>query len=342
MADWDNYEEGGMIGSEEQRTEEVNRKVIPVFFLIDVSESMSCKKIDILNNSMEAIMHDLSNMNNADVDIKYGVLTFGKECNWITANELKVWNDIWSDLQADDGKEYTCFNTACIELNKKLSLDGNAFLNFATEKTTTPPVIILFTDGYASDGDPDGKDGIEELKKNKYFKGSYKLAIAIGDDANQQLCENFTGQKEFVFTAYNEKALRNMIDTVIKDSIVVSSSGTSDSNNGELKDKIDYYIDDIISDYDQKINICKCQYGKTLPSEALDAIYEIEYRSDGILCIKNSSASEQEVLVHLKPGGKLEVKSSILTKLFYKGGTVEISKERFNEQGDEWDNSDWD
>ena len=45
MADWDNYEEGGIIDSEELRTEMVNRMVAPIFFLIDVSSSMSGEKI---------------------------------------------------------------------------------------------------------------------------------------------------------------------------------------------------------------------------------------------------------------------------------------------------------
>ena len=331
MADWDNYEEGGMIDSEEQRTEEVNRKVIPVFFLIDVSESMSGKKIDILNNCMEAIMHDLSNMNNADVDIKYGVLTFGKECNWATGNELKVWNGIWDDFQVDDGKESTCFNTACIELNKKLSLDMHGFFYFATEKTITSPAIILVTDGFASDGDPDGKDGIEELKKNKYFSCSHKLAFAIGDDANQQLCINFTGDKELVFTAYNEKALRGLLDAVINiGSIMIEESEESG-----------YYIDDSFANYDDIICICKCQYGKTLPNEALDTIYKIEYKSDDILCIKNDSDFEQEILVHLKPGETLQVKHPIGARLFYKSNSVNVSNdssffERFKSQKD-WD-----
>ena len=228
MADWDNYEEGGMIGSEEQRTEEVNRKVTPVFFLIDVSGSMDGKKIDIVNNSMEAIMRDLSNMDSADFDLRFAVLSFETNCVWETGDSLIKCNGDWQPLETGS---LTYFNTACRELKEKLS-GKHGFFNFATGKTITPPVIVLLTDGFANDGDTDGKDGIEELKKNKYFNGSYKLAIAIGDDANQQLCINFTGDKELVFTAYNEKALRGLLDAVIKGSIVVSSSGTSDVNSG--------------------------------------------------------------------------------------------------------------
>jgi len=226
MADWDETIEGGMIESPEQRTEEINRKVTPVFFLIDVSGSMSGKKIDIVNNSMEAIMRDLSDMDSADFDLRFAVLSFETNCVWVTGDKLQPCDGEWDALETGS---LTYFNTACRELKEKLS-GRHGFFNFATGKTITPPVIILLTDGYANDGDADGKDGIADLKQNKYFKGSYKLAIAIGDDANQNLCINFTGDKELVFTAYNEKALRGLLNAVIKGSIVVSSSGTSNPN----------------------------------------------------------------------------------------------------------------
>ena len=201
-------EEGGMIGSEKQRTEEVNRKVTPVFFLIDVSESMSGKKIDIVNNSMETIMRDLSNMNSADFDLRFAVLSFETNCVWETGDSLIKCTGVWQPLKTSSG--VADFNVAYRELNEKLS-GKHGFFNFATGKTITPPIIVLLTDGFANDGDSDGKDGIEELKKNKYFNGSYELAIAIGDDANQQLCINFTGDKELVFANYNKKAFENVV-----------------------------------------------------------------------------------------------------------------------------------
>jgi len=157
MADWDETIEGGMIESPEQRTEEINRKVTPVFFLIDVSGSMSGKKIDIVNNSMEAIMRDLSDMDSADFDLRFAVLSFETNCVWVTGDKLQPCDGEWDALETGS---LTYFNTACRELKEKLS-GRHGFFNFATGKTITPPVIILLTDGYANDGDADGKDGIE-------------------------------------------------------------------------------------------------------------------------------------------------------------------------------------
>ena len=209
--DLDEIKEGGMI--EDDPMEPINRKVTPIFFLIDVSGSMTGRKIDIVNQSMEQIMHDLADMNNsADFDLRFAVLSFGTNCIWETGDSLQQCTGDWNHLGADG---LTYFNTACRELREKLS-SKHGFFNFATGKTITPPVIILLTDGYANE--------------NKYFKGSFKLAIAIGDDANQTLCKNFTGDNELVFTAYTSKALQGLLNAVIKGSVVVSSSGTSNPN----------------------------------------------------------------------------------------------------------------
>lgn len=228
MNDWDTFDDGGMIDL--NKTEAINRKVTPVFFIIDVSGSMSGKKIDIVNNTMESIMKDLSDMNDSpDFDIRFAVLSFGSSCTWETGSALQPCTGDWSPLTADG---LTYFNTACRELKDKLS-SKHGFFNFATGKTITPPVLILLTDGYANDGNQDGLDGVKELRENKYFKGSFKLAIAIessGDDANKELCKNFTGDSELVFVAYNSKALKALLNAVIKGSVIVSSSGASNPN----------------------------------------------------------------------------------------------------------------
>lgn len=233
MSDWDDFEEGGEIAK--KPCEKVNRKVTPVFFLIDTSGSMSGTKIDTVNNTMEEIMRDLSDLDSADFNLKYAVLSFEANCIWETGdNGLIDCDGEWQRLETGS---LTYFNTACRMLNEKLS--GHGFFKFAAGNTITPPVIILLTDGYANDGNENGLDGIAVLKKNKYFQGSFKVALAIGDDANQQLCSNFTGDKETVWTAYDQRTLKKMMEAIIKASITVSSGGSSDVHGtAENPDKI--------------------------------------------------------------------------------------------------------
>lgn len=202
------------------------RKVTPIIFMLDVSSSMSGTKIEQVNTSMEEIMTDLSRFNSSDSEIRYTVLSFCDYCKWETGeNGLIPCDGVWKKLEANG---CTAFNEACSVLKERMSSKKqDGIFKFASGRTITPPIIVLMTDGYPTDGDEDGITGINKLLENRYFRGSYRVAIAIGKDANKKLCENFTGDKEFVYEVYNAKALGNILKAVIKSSVVVSSSGVS-------------------------------------------------------------------------------------------------------------------
>lgn len=208
-------------------TEPMNTRVTPIFFIIDNSTSMEGTKMQTVNTAMEEIMRDLVNFNNSDSEIMFAVLKFGLECEWETGEGgLVPCSGVWNEIKTADAG-FTCFNTACHELKEKLS-GSHGFFNFAGKRTITPPILILMTDGYANDGDREGKDGIAELSGNKYYMGSYKIAIPIGSEANHRLCENFTGDKELVHPVYNAVALKKILEIAVKNSVVVSSAGKSD------------------------------------------------------------------------------------------------------------------
>ena len=219
-------EMGGMIDN--MPMEEVTgRKITPVIFMIDVSGSMSGSKIDTVNHAMKDIMHDLAQFSNSDAEVRYAVMSFTDSCKWETGEEgLITCDGLWRDLRTYGG---TAFNQACIVLKDRMSgKKQDGLFKFASGKTITPPVIILLTDGYPTDGDENGMTGIYELRTNKYFKGSYKIAIAIGNGANLTLCRNFTEDEELVYTVYNSKVLEAVLKAVVKNSVSVSSSGASD------------------------------------------------------------------------------------------------------------------
>lgn len=217
---------GGMIDA--MPMEEITgRKITPVIFMVDVSGSMSGSKINTVNQAMKDIMQDLAQFSNSDSEVRYAVMSFADKCKWETGESGLIQCDgIWQDLMT---YSTTSFNQACFFLKERLSgKKDNGLFKFASGKTITPPVIILLTDGYPTDGDENGMTGIQELRNNKYFKGSYKIAIAIGNDANLTLCRNFTEDDELVYTVYNSKVLETILKAVVKNSVSVSSSGTSD------------------------------------------------------------------------------------------------------------------
>ncbi len=90
------------------------------------------------------------------------------------------------------------------------------------------PVIFLMSDGEPTD---DYRHGLEKLKQNNWFKKALKVAIAIGEDANEDVLAEFTGTTEAVITVHNPEALKRWIKFVsVRSSEVASNS----SNTGEI------------------------------------------------------------------------------------------------------------
>lgn len=371
MVDWDEYEEGGMMELPETKTEVVARKVTPVFFLIDTS-SMSGIKIDAVNNAMKEIIHELSGLESPDFDLRYAVLSFGTECKWETGDDylVRCCDDVWADLSTCDGE--ADFNTACKMLKEKMSAK-RGFFRFATGITIMPPLIVLLIGGFVKADNPDDVNGIEELKTNRYFRDSVKLAIAIGENANLKLCENFTDDKEMVWTAYNEKAFRKILDAIrfatistgalmddedenseiteseiatLKDAIKNEfESDFTDENDVSLAGDVRILVNDddfkwdsdwdeeILSEYriegktmrfNETYDVCVCQFGKSMPNEALNAVYKVSVAYQNKLTVKNVSDKCREVIVRLKPGEAIEISKPDSIGLTYGNQTVPI------------------
>jgi uncharacterized protein YegL len=159
-------------------------------------------------------LRDIS-ASNADARIKVAALEFSDGNRWINPEPLEAENFQWVYLDACGS---TNLGAALRELNDKLST--RAFMREATGSFA--PALFLLSDGEPTD-DFDG--GLEELKKNNWFKQAIKVAVAIGDDANQDTLAKFTGSKESVLEVHNAKMLKKMIRFVsVRASQVASSS----------------------------------------------------------------------------------------------------------------------
>jgi uncharacterized protein YegL len=80
-----------------------------------------------------------------------------------------------------------------------------------------------------SDGEPTDnyQVGLNKLKSNNWFKSALKFAIAIGDDANKDVLEEFTGSKEAILTVHNTDALKKIIRMVSVTSSQIASTSTT-------------------------------------------------------------------------------------------------------------------
>ncbi len=185
------------------------RKIMTLFYVVDTSGSMAGDKIGSVNSAMEeAITVDLPDISTAndDAEIRVAIMQFSSGCSWITPSSgpINIGDVIWNDLNVNG---LTDLGAACVELDKKLS--RNEFLESQTGAYA--PVILLFSDGGPTDN---WEKGLEQLKKNNWFKHAIKIAIAIGEDADKNVLATFTGTPESVIAVNDKHTLKALIRKV--------------------------------------------------------------------------------------------------------------------------------
>lgn len=219
----------------------VPRRTMTLFFMIDTSGSMMGNKIGAVNDAVVNVLPMLEDISstNPDAEIKVAALEFSSGCNWLY-NEPKLASEfVWQDVQASG---LTSLGAACEELNSKLSRSGYMI----AASGSYAPAIILLSDGGPTD---DYQAGIAKLKANSWFKAAIKVAIAIGDDADKAVLEQFTGSNEAVFTVHNIDALKQIIRIVAVTSSQIGSKSSSAGDASKQEQVIDE-IKDAIQDID--------------------------------------------------------------------------------------------
>lgn len=217
----ENYESGEYLMGLYDDVVEVPRRTMVLFFVIDTSGSMSGSKIGTVNSAIEEIVPELKDISesNADAQIKIATLTFSTGAHWMENAPVAAENFRWNYLDAGG---VTDLGEACNQLNEKLS--RTAYMSDATGSFA--PAIFLMSDGAPTDN---YQHGLDKLKKNNWFKKAIKVAVAIGEDANQNVLADFTGNTEAVITAHTPEALKKWIQFV---SVRASEIGSKSSNAG--------------------------------------------------------------------------------------------------------------
>ena len=207
------------------------RKIMTLFYVVDTSGSMAGDKIGSVNSAMEeAITVDLPDISTAndDAEIRVAIMQFSNGCSWITPSSgpIGIGDVIWNDLHTNG---LTDLGAACTELDKKLS--RNEFLESQTGAYA--PVILLFSDGGPTDN---WEKGLEQLKKNNWFKHAIKIAIAIGEDADKRVLATFTGTPESVIAVNDKHTLKALIRKVSVRASEFQSKQTSDVETSPEED----------------------------------------------------------------------------------------------------------
>jgi uncharacterized protein YegL len=196
------------------------KKKLVLFFLIDVSGSMAGTKIGAVNTAIEEVIPELRGIGGSDAEIEIAVLTFSTTVQWLYQSTISVNDFQWKRVDAEG---VTSIGWAFKELNEKMS--RHAFLN-ATSGAHAPAIFLM------SDGQPTDEyaEPLALLQNNRWFKHAIKVAVAIGDDADLSVLEQFTGNKEAVTRVHRPEHLRKMIRFI---AITSSKIGSRSRPTGE-------------------------------------------------------------------------------------------------------------
>ena len=213
--------------------DEIPRKTAFLFFLVDTSGSMAGTRIGSVNSAIEEVLEKIKEMNDtsADAIVEIALLTFDSNVQWLTPNgPVKPENYYFNHLEATG---LTAMGEAFRSLEAKLH-QSSGFMKRASGSYA--PVIFLMSDGEPNDG---WESNLALLKQNKWFNVSAKVALAVGDDANPHVLEQFTGTREAVVHVLEKDVaskLAKMISFIaVRSSQVISvptdSTGTTAQDN---------------------------------------------------------------------------------------------------------------
>ena len=177
------------------------------------------EKIGIVNNTIQECIPEMraSADNNPNAQLLIRALQFSSGASWITSSPVPIEDYGWEDMDA----------AGLTELGKAFDLLAAQLSIPPMPERALPPVIVLLSDGQPTD---DYKKSMEKLKKSPWFRKAVKIAISIGQDADDEVLIEFTGNKELVLQANNATALTKMIKWASTTASMVSAPSSKPMN----------------------------------------------------------------------------------------------------------------
>lgn len=195
---------------------------LPVIVMADTSGSMSVDgKIDALNQSIKDMISSFASESRLRAEIHLSIVTFGGEA--VTHLPLTPAHQI-EQIEDFNAQGSTPLGAACT-IVKKLIEDKNVIPSRAYK-----PVIILASDGYPTD---DYKNAFDGLLNSERAQKATRLALSIGNDADNTLLESFGNDVEApLFFAYNASEIARFFRAV---TMSVANHSKSQKPNEPMK-----------------------------------------------------------------------------------------------------------
>ena len=179
---------------------ELASRPLHFFWIVDCSGSMYGEKIGTVNNAIQTCIPEMASAaeNNPNAQLLIRTLSFSTGATWLTAAPVPVEDYSWEDLDAN----------GVTDLGKAFELVAAQLSIPPMPSRALPPVLVLLSDGQPTDN---YKAGLDKLKTMPWFRKAVKIAISIGQDADDDVLIEFTGNRELVLQANNAAALTKMI-----------------------------------------------------------------------------------------------------------------------------------
>lgn len=179
---------------------ELASRPLHFFWIVDCSGSMTGEKIGTVNNAIQSTIPDMVDAanNNPNAQLLIRTLKFSTGATWVTPNPVPVEDFAWDDLDA----------YGLTDLGKAFDLLAAQLTIPPMSERALPPVLVLLSDGNPTDN---YKDSLNKLLHLPWGKKAVKIAISIGQDADDDILAEFTGNRELVLQANNASMLTKMI-----------------------------------------------------------------------------------------------------------------------------------
>ncbi len=179
---------------------ELASRPLHFIWVVDCSGSMYGEKIGTVNHAIQSTIPDMIEAanNNPNAQLLIRTLKFSTGASWVTSNPVNVEDFTWDDLDAGG---VTDLGKAFDMLTAQLTIPPMS-------DRALPPVIVLLSDGQPTDN---YKKSLDKLLHLPWGKKAVRIAISIGQDADDSVLTEFTGNRELVLQANNPQALVKMI-----------------------------------------------------------------------------------------------------------------------------------
>ncbi|OFU82769.1 hypothetical protein [Streptococcus sp. HMSC10E12] len=187
----------------------IPRKLLPVFCVLDIPMSMDEDQITRVNTIMLEMVDLLREKANKlySTELRIAVLQSSRTSQWLTDGLISPKDFLWQGLKASGASN---FGNTLNELNEKLSRE-----EFLDNPGGFKVPVIIFMNG---NGPKDDYElALNKIKStNKWFKVSTKILAAVGNDANVQVLQEITGNKEAVIKVNDEESTKSFMEIIRK------------------------------------------------------------------------------------------------------------------------------